>query len=180
MNDTEFFWVAHEPYSKEREQELSKRCEKLIKLTTLRCPVAHTRSIYLWSRRNHKLRIDKGKSIREPFANTWKLSFSDWIRVEERLPNFFHNWFLGRHPKMSEEEMISYISNIDYVIDTSNLKKQVNLMIQDLDEDLYFERHYGDSSNEYFEPSNEDIKLIKSIREKDYALIGKFNINEMY
>lgn len=178
--NTELFVESHTPFTEEKKSELKSKCNRLIIFTNLRCPVAHTRSIYLWSRKNGEIARAKGKMKPYIFPKTEHLSFSDWIRAEERLPNFFVNWYSGRGVKGDLEGVLKYLNTFDYVLDTSFLNKEMSNMLNEIGEKNFTFDLNVNKSVQDLSISPEDIAYIKDVRSQDYRLIRNFGITEIY
>jgi hypothetical protein len=187
MSNNDFYWKSHDRYSENVMIDLKSKYEKVITFTNLRCPVAHTRSIYIWSRNLAKRKIERiekfglnsNKKNLGRFSDSLYMSFSEWIRHEKGIENFFTEWFSLKGKKSFEEvklEMDSY----DYILDTHHLKSGVNSLISDIGESIVFSKHYGNNFSSYFDIKKEDVEYIKRKRILDYELIERFNIFKSY
>jgi hypothetical protein len=157
----QLYYDRHNKPTKQKYFEL-KNAGNLKIITSLRCPVEHTISLYSLSTAGTKHKWHGLAS---------KHSFSEWIRLMPDINNYYCNFFSS-----SDLSAIEGLKMCDYICNTKTLTKDMNDFAKKLNMPSF-----NFNTNAFPKPqaTEEDIKYIKKIREKDYELLNLigFNIN---
>jgi len=162
----------HVPYSLKQEESLSKS-GNVKKLTTLRDPVSHTKSLY-----SHMNNVSL-KDVVDPFfrkrcEEAQSMQFSKWIRhydLEDFYlkfydPNCKPEWEGGKNPSL--DNAVSSLKDFT-VMYTESLNDDFNSFLSSIGEKPNFDIHINVSKDVTI--TDEDVEYIKEVRKNDYILI---------
>lgn len=146
-----------------------------ITITSLRCPIKQTISIYSFWKSGTPMYVPIKKM--QPF--------SDWIRnpqdLEVEWPSGKWKWLPNLYVSFfgdgDFDKAVENIKSVDHILDTSNLTEQFNEKFVKKYNFPKFEKHINISKQ--MDISKDDLNYIKGLRKQDLEICKMFGIQTM-
>lgn len=146
---------GHEKFSKNTLRNLQSKYDNVVTCTIIRNPAEHSMSLWTYMQKHKKHYYHKKASHQD---------FITWARNFKEFPYYVK--FFGQGDL---NKSIQAIGNINYILRTESLKRDVNKMLKDLNLKPTFNIYSNSTSKRQL--TNKELQVIKNIRKKDYQML---------